>query len=231
MSAYELTRTLWGLFSVGQDSRDDEWRRRFYAAVPEAALIVDEPQVEFGPDEFQYFRLAVPEPGLLRPCSVSDVLDHCLNNGLGITLFDNPRFAGPPAWVFRYGDLLSFKLYGSFDHDPAEPPLVGGWQSHEVKEFLIAAPSETYLPSCARKAIGDFFRNTLRHPDPRVALVIDPEHAPPRYLMFNLSGDDYDGDSEKLQAAFQYLSWFLPGNYTVAAMPTGWRDNNFKPLA
>ena len=95
--------------------------------------------------------------------------------------------------------------------------------------MLVASPSEQFLPSYARKALGNFMRNVYRHPDPRVALISDQSGA--QGLMVNLTLDQYDGDDGKLSAALHYLDWYLPRNYRVTAMPTGWSDSNFAPLA
>jgi hypothetical protein len=226
----DKTRAVARLFTAPE--QDDAWREQFYAAIPDASLRAFDPQVEQGPDGFPYFHLAIPESGPLTPFSISHVLDHCLESGFGAVIFpDSSRTA--PAWVFTYGNLLSFKLYGHFDHDPAEPARAarsGSTVLEEEHALLVGAPSEAYFPACARRAMGAFFRNILRHPDPRIALVVDPKLDPPRHLMVNLSSGDYGGDGQKLGAAFRYLSWFVPGNYAFMALPPGWSTDSFVPL-
>ena len=95
---------------------------------------------------------------------------------------------------------------------------------------LIAAPSEAYLPACARKVMGEYARNTYQHADPRIALFDNPQMTPSRNLMFNLTLDDYHGDEEKLRAAIRYLAWFLPRTYNILPMPVGWDQSSFVPL-
>ena len=236
MTKFDLTKTrvLEALFAVPREGRDEQWRQRFLAAAPDATLAAFDPQVERGPDGFPYFQLAMPDTGPVTAFCISHVLDFCLDNGLGIAVFGNVRRADPPEWVFTYGNLLSYSVHGNFDCDPAEPASPGGPRSittTETHEMLIAGPSETYLPACARKAIGSFLGDAFGHPDPRVALVFDPKLEPPRYLMVNLTLEHYGGDREKLRAALQYLSWFLPGNYSLMSMPAGWTADNFVPLA
>jgi hypothetical protein len=100
----------------------------------------------------------------------------------------------------------------------------------EAREVLVGAPSEACLPGFARRAIGAFCRNTLRHPDPRVALVVDHTLTPSRNLMINVSRELDGGDDQKLSAVFHYLSWFMPKTYALLALPAGWSTESFVPL-
>ncbi|HYL79019.1 MAG TPA: hypothetical protein VEU96_32815 [Bryobacteraceae bacterium] len=225
----EKTQALAGLFAQPRESRDDKWRRDFYAAVPDASLRSFEPQINLGPDQFPYFHLAIPDPGPLTPFSISHLLDFVLDNGLGIAIFGDSTRSGGPQWVFSYGDLLAFSLYGSFDGDPsvlAQAPKPSGG-SHSV---LVAAPSESYLPVRARRALGAYARKIIQINHPKIGLVDDPQSTPSRSLMINLTLADYHGDQRKLSAALGYLSWFVPRSYRIAAMPPGWTDSNFVPL-
>jgi hypothetical protein len=134
---------------------------------------------------------------------------------------------GDPEWVFSYGDLLSYSLCGRFDGEGSE----GRASDSEVAgEVLVASPSEEYLPTRARKAIGSFVRHYYHHPDPKIALVVNPQMNPAQNLMINLTLDQYDGDEQKLRSAVGYLQWFLPTTYRVMAMPDGWSDAQFAPL-
>ena len=214
------TQTVADLFAEAREGRDEAWRERFYAAVPDASLMAFDPQVNQGPDEFPYFHLAIPDPGPVTPFCVTHLLEVVLDNGFGIAIFgDSSRLEGQE-WVFTYGDLLSYSLFGRFDGDPAAQLASGG------DKVLVAAPSEAYLPARARKAMGNFVRRMYHHPDPRIALVCDPQAT----LMINLTLEDYDGDAGKLSAAVHYLSWFLPRTYNIAPMPASWSDSTFVPL-
>src|SRR4029077_13006847 len=102
--------------------------------------------------------------------------------------------SGGPEWVFSYGDLLSYNLYGRFAegaaHSAAPEPKAG----LEAREVLVASPSEEYLPARARKAIGSYMRYYCHHPDPKIALVTDLNLDPPQNLMINLTLGQYEGD-------------------------------------
>ena len=229
MPKFDLAQTqaLADLFAEPREIRDETWREQFYAAVPDATLMTFEPQVCEGPDEFPYFQLAIPDPGPVTPFCVTHLLEVALDNGLGIAIFGDSSRSEAPEWVFTYGDLLSYSMFGHFDGDPAEPLSPGGGKQEQV---LVAAPSEEYLPARARKAMGNFVRSMYHHPDPRIALVYDPQAPPSRNLMINLTHEHYDGDEDKLRAAVRFLSWYLPRTYSIRAMPAGWTDSNFVPL-
>ena len=227
----EKTQALAALFAQPRESRNDAWRRGFYAAVPDASLRSFDPQISLGPDQFPYFQLAIPDPGPLTPFSISHLLDFVLDNGLGIAIFGNSSRSEGPQWVFSYGDLLAFSLYGNFDGDPAvaaHPPQQSSAGSHSV---LVAAPSEGYLPTRARRAMGAYARKIFHLDNPKIALVDDPQSTPSRSLVINLTLADYHGDERRLGAAMRYLSWFLPRTHRIAPMPPGWNDSNFVPLA
>jgi hypothetical protein len=228
MPKFDLAKTqaVAQLFAEPQDRRDEAWRQQFYAAVPDATLMAFDPQVSQGPDQFPYFHLAIPDPGPVTPFCVTHLLDVVLDNGYGIAIFGDSTRSQAPEWVFTYGDLLSYSLFGRFDGDPAERLSQGGSNQNQV---LIAAPSEDYLPARARKAIGNFVRRMYHHPDPRIALVEDPRATPSRSLMINLTLADYNGDESKLRSAVYYLTWYLPRTYRIGAMPPGWSDSTFVP--
>src|SRR5262245_39594147 len=187
MSQFDSAKTtiLAELFSVPVEQRDEPWEHRFYAAIPDAPLRAFDPQVEFGPDGFPYFHLALPETAPATPVSVAGVRDHCLDNGYGIVIYGDASRGGRPAWVFSYGSLLCYRLYGAFDHNPAEPGMAGGSKSivSHGGTVLLSTPSEAYLPMYARRAMADFFRKVLKHPDPRIILFDNPEMMPMRNLM------------------------------------------------
>ncbi len=216
------------LLRTPAEKRDDAWRRSFYAAIPEAGLIGFNPQVNTGPDTFPYFHLAVPDNGSPAPLTLSRVLDYALENGTGAVIFGDPTRSRPPEWVFTYGDLLSYKLYGSFEGD-VNNSLVDP-QPRQPGKVLVAVPSEALLPVAARRVIGNYMREKYRHPSPKVALVVDPSHNPAHALMFNLTLAQYNGDAKKLQAAVHYLGWFLPRTYAMTHLPEGWPEDNFLPL-
>src|SRR5262249_20378368 len=128
MGKFDLGKTnvLMDLFAIPWESRDDQWRHRFYEVVPDATLRAFDSQGAKGPDGFPYFQFAVPDPGPVTPFCVSHVLDVCLVEGFGIAIYGNSSRSDPPEWVFTNGNLLSYSLFGDFDGNPSEPGSAGG---------------------------------------------------------------------------------------------------------
>jgi hypothetical protein len=237
MSKFDLAQTevLADLFAEARESRDQVWRQKFYTAVPDATLMAFDPQVNPGPDQFPYFHLAIPDPGPLTPFCVTHLLDDALDGGFGIAIFGDSSRTSDPEWVFTYGNLLSYSLFGDFEGDPAERERLKGHEGEKrpaqtEHQVLTAAPSEAYLPIRARKAIAGYMRHWFQHPSPKIALLDDPQQVPSRGLIVNLTLEDYEGDETKLHAAINYLSWYLPATYRIAAMPESWTDSTFVPL-
>jgi hypothetical protein len=228
MAKFDLEKTgeLGELFQTPSEQRTDEWRDRFLAAVTEASLISFDPQVQRGPDSFPYFQLAMPAPGPMTPFCIAHILDDCLEYGLGAVVFGDAERSGNPEWVFSYGDLLSFSLYGEFYRPmDATPPAKGAGG-----QVLLASPSEEYYPERARKVLGKFLRDVFHHPAPKVGFLVSHELSPRENLVVNLRLEHYDGDKGKLDAALRYVRWFVPGHYGLMAQPPGIDDTNFAAL-
>ena len=231
MSKFDLAKTaeLAALFETPRESRDPDWIRQFYAAVPDASLMSFTPQVQQGPDQFPYFHMSIPGEGPFTTFCVTHVLDYLLDNGLGVAIFGDPSRSDGPQWVFTYGDLLSFSLYGRFDGNPADQTDSAATGSGDGR-VLQAAPSEAYFPERARKALGRYLHTMFHHPDPKISLIVDPRLNPARNLMINLTLEQYQGDQKKLDAAMRYLTWFIPRSYRLMPMPPEWNDSGFVAL-
>jgi hypothetical protein len=221
----EKTAVLGELFQTAREQRDDEWRSRFVAAIPDATLISFDPQVQQGPDTFPYFQLAMPAPGTLIPFCVSHILDACLENGFGVAIFGDASRSSGPEWVFSYGDLLSYSMYGRFYVEP-EPRSAGG-----EGKMLVASPSEQYYPARARRALGNFLRNVYHHPAPKLGLIDSPVLTPARNLVVNLKiHEHYHGNKQRLDAAMGYVRWFVPSHYGLMSLPPEVDDSGFADL-
>lgn len=230
METFDLdqTRRLAALAALSQ--RDDAWCAQFLAAVPNASLAALDPQIQNGPDTFPYFQLAMPAPGPFTTLSIVHLLNYVLENGCGVVVHSSIQRDQPPLWVFCFGDILSYSMFGDFRGDPKvlanpDPP-----PNPQDREFLRASPSESYLPATARAAIGRFMRGPFRHPSPKIGLVTGASLSPRQSLMVNLRLSDYGGDNNKLDSAMRYLTWFIPKTYSVMALPDDWSDGDMLPL-
>jgi hypothetical protein len=220
----EKTQELERLFQVDRSHRDESWHKSFFAAVVDASLACSRPQVVIGPDQFPYFHLGLPS-GAFEPFCISHILDGALSNVFGACIFSNLESSSTPEYVFSYGDLLSYKLYGTFAGDPVEvntqpSPALQQEILTEAREILVGQPSEDYLPTSALKALGDFMRQRLGHPEPKICLILDRQIRPSKNIAINISIDDVGGDPNQLQGIFRGISWFLPRNYGLMAVPS-----------
>ena len=133
-------------------------------AVPQASLRALNPQVIEGPDGFSYFALAFPKAHQdFESFSVDHILDFCLEHGFGIVLLDPP--SQEPLWVFRYGDLSSYRQYRNFEKDPADDRASENGALDDI------------LPRVARNAMKGFLKKEAHVAQPAVALYVNPETA------------------------------------------------------
>jgi len=226
----EQTQKLNALAEAPQPQRDDAWCADFLAAVPNASLTSFDPQIQNGPDTFPYFQLALPDAGEFTPFSIVHLLDYVIQNGVGVVIHANTRRDQQPLWVFSFGDILSYSMFGDFKGDPkvyANPEPAANPNDHN---FLRASPSETYLPSTARAAIARFMRGPFQLPNPKIGLVTGASLRPRESLMVNLRLKDYEGDKQKLGSAMRYLTWFVPKTYSVMPLPDDWSDAEMSAL-
>jgi hypothetical protein len=224
----EQTQRLAALAAVPQ--RDDAWCAQFLAAVPNASLASFTPQIQNGPDSFPYFQLTLPDAGAFTPFSIVHILPDLLRNGAGVVVHANTRRDQPPLWVFCLGDIVSYSMFNDFRGDPKaianpDPPA-----NPNDREILRASPSESYLPSAARAAMGRFMRGPFRHPSPKIGLVTGASLRPRQSLMVNLRLSDYGGDKQKLNSAMNYLTWFIPKTYSIMPLPNDWPDSDMSAL-
>lgn len=227
----QMTQVLGHLLAVPQEARDDGWHNGFLATIPTASLASFEPQIENGPDSFPYFQLAMPNAGAFTPFSIAHILDDCISNGVGAVIHTSLQRDEQPAWVFTLGDLVAYKLFQDFQGDPKvynnpEPP-----PADDVDRSLLrAVPNDAYFPAGARAAMGRFMRGPYQHPDPRIGLVSGASLRPRESLMVNLRARHYGGDMNKINAAMNYLTWFIPKSYSIMPLPDDWSDDEMLPI-
>lgn len=222
-----MTQELVRLFAIDREARGRPWIQRFYAAIPDAAMRTTQDQVIQGHDGFPYFVLNLPKDGqAFSPISLNDVLEHCLDNGLGVVV--HPMLDAPD-WVFPFGHLWSLRRFGAFQVE--RPPSAGGETVTEFphgtfaretlsegQEVIVGQPNESCLPAFARKAIREFMRGHLGVKDPRVLLLVDAKSEPSESLIFSVHPEDYPSEKD-FGLVLYSLSWFLPPHYALAAVP------------
>lgn len=218
------------LCSVEPTARDSAWAASLVGALYDTRLVVCDPQITRGPDNFPYFGLALGNGG--ATATLGDVLPFCTEKAhCGLVLFRDARRTGKAEWVFSFGDLWSLRLFGGIDGDPADSADSAPVQPAEGKDtqVLIAAPSETFLPAPIRQALGRFLREVVQLRDPAVALVVVPSLQPMNNLMFNLKASAFRDQAHR-DAVMTALAWFLPRHRGVVLLPEDWDSTNFLPL-
>jgi hypothetical protein len=183
-----------------------------------------------GRTHFLIFQLAMPDPGPFTPFSIVHILQDVLKAGAGVVVHANLRRDQQPLWVFSFGDILSYSMFGDFRGDPKvlanpDPPA-----NPQDRNFPRASPNESYLPATARAAIKRFMSGPFRVPQPKIGLVTGAALHPRQSLMVNIRLSDYGGNREKLGSAMRYLTWFVPKTYSIMALPDDWSDSEMTPL-
>jgi hypothetical protein len=222
----DMTLELHDLFQVPRQERDEEWLKDFFEVIPTASLRGFDPQIQHGPDGFPYLMLSIPESGEeFDAFCVADAVEYCLKAGCGIVILSQPNKIDQPEWIFPFGSLWAYAKYGNFVGDPSDElpdrtasnpnqqesdNTLSAAQTDENRQVQVGAPSEDYLPSFARAAIGRFLNEAIGLQQPRVALVVDPLLKPSRSLMFaELTPDRFEKE-EHFAIVMNSLRWFLP---------------------
>lgn len=233
MSKPSPTQAVAELLALPQEQRDDAWVERFFAAIPDAPLQMLDPQVQLGPDGYPYFQLAIPASPDAPSCTLTQVLDHCLDNGLGAVVHKSPGKSDEVGWVFTYAHLFSYSLFRNFIGDPNEtPPPQEQAPADKERTVLMVAPSDSFLPPRVRRAMTNFFRQVIGLQDPKTIMIVEPGQHPANGLMFNLSAQDFGGDEDRHGRALNALHWYLPISYcAVLKKPADWTDESFVPLS
>lgn len=200
------------LFSIPKNQRNPEWVQQFFMAIQDAPLFVLNPQRLVGPDEFPYFRLALGAEGEdIHPCTLSEVLEYCTENGLGIVLTQGDAEDEQPLWVFSLGNLVSLRLHGRFDGDPVDLEDIQKPASDAggAQQVMIGTPSGELLPDYCRHAMRKWLISVVGWKNPEMVLLISPHMRPTRNIMLNLPGDAFR-DNDHIREFLARISWFLP---------------------
>ncbi len=194
------------LFSVAADQRDAAWKKQFFENVADASFACGDPQVISGPDGFPYFQLFSPEPyQAFDSFCVCNLLEHTTENGFGIAI--NPR-ENNADWVFSCGDLLSYRLFNSFNVGEIQQ---GHTQTviQTATKVMVGAPAETILPEYTRHFLKKFMEQKLGLANPGVFLMDNPTAKPSQSLVFSIFKEDFETEAQ-FAGAMNHLSWFLP---------------------
>ena len=224
----DLTKTavIQNLVQTPHESRDEAWSYEFLNHVSQASFKCTNPQVIVGPDGFPYFQLLLPESGTSFECYVIENMidDFLLEKGLGVVV--NPE-GGNPDWVFTYGDVLSYKLFGGFYTDSGIrfSTNIKDETIQEQENVMVAQPSAAILPAYTRKIVQQFLtENGIKKP--KIFLMIRGEGENITHdLVFNITPNNFETE-DSYRNVMQSLAWFLPKHYSLIGM----NEENFKDV-
>jgi len=179
------------LFLTPEGARDALWVSRFQEAVVDASMENPDPKVFYGPDFFPYFNLHTPAPNQpFQAHCLTSALEYLTTHGMGAAI-NASNGAQTAEWVFSYGDILCYRMFGAFD---ANTP-----------------PTGDPLPEYARSVLRRYFSESLAQEDPHVLIL------PGVQLAFSIFREDFEND-DLFRGALRTLAWFLPRHYTVSAI-------------
>lgn len=210
------TQVMVDLFKIPQEERDDNWHQQFYDNVKTASYASDDPQVFTGPDGFPYFVLRTPEPNKpFESFCINNLKDDFLfENGIGVVL--NPGETSID-WVFSYGDMVNLHLNGEFFSRRQAVEIKNEEVVTSDEDFLVAQPSESYLPKQTRAILKSFLQS-IGVEQPKVMLVSRTvEGEVIQELAFNIFHEDFE-TTEILNYRLQQISWFLPRHYIIVSL-------------
>ena len=210
-----LLPTVLSLLQTPDEQRAPDWLAKFYEVVVDCSFTDDMPQVFFGPDHFPYFGLNTPAENLpFEPYCIRMILDKLTEDGVGVVI---NRDGMKAQWVFTYGDLLTLRMFGTFE---VAPPVARPKQETIPKgnQVMIGQPSEEFLPGYARKVLRNYLQRMMAISEPGVFLLSRPGGTPAQELVFSVFPENFE-TPDTFQGAMKALRWFLPRHYGVVSVP------------
>src|SRR5882724_11707927 len=204
------------LFQIPADQRDDQWKQSFYETVIDASFACRDPQVFSGPDGFPYFALMTPEPmKSFESYCLCNLVEFATDDGFGVAI--NPTETGAD-WVFTYGDLVTIRMFNSFEV-PVEkrPPEHRTEILDQDEQVLLGSPSEEFLPGYVRAVLRRFLVDGVGLQDPQVLLMNRPFDSPTEQLVFSIYPEDFETE-EIFNFVMGRITWFLPRHYPVVSV-------------
>lgn len=219
--------TLRALLATPNSQRNNAWLEQFYAHIVDCSMTDDMPQVFFGPDHFPYFGLNLPpEDGPYKEFCIRSMLEKLTEDGVGVAI---GREGLNAQWVFSYGDLLTLRMFGTFE-TPTPEAGSGAANRAQGDQVLVAQPSEAYLPGYARKVLSEYMQKMMGIEQPGVFLLSRPGVTPPQELVFSIFPEDF-ASREIFEGALGALRWFLPRHYGLVSVPRNSQlSQYFQPL-
>ncbi len=215
---FKVLREVNKLLAVAPEQQTLEWEQDFFSRIIDAPLFPISREVMVAPDGFPYIPLKTNDEGVTEEAIlIRNIISVAVENGFGIAI--NPT--GPEmiqvSWVFTYGDLVSFQLFGKFDMRTLEERINESERKDDGKipggeQVIISEPAASYLPSASRATIKRFLELGVGIQNPRFGLVTRPNQK--SFLAFSAFPEDIN-DEGRFRNIIFCLGWFLPRHYQV----------------
>jgi hypothetical protein len=179
---------------------------------PNIPLFYTSLKPEVGPDNFPYVNLKLRAKNE-QQITLKEIADKALNEGFGVTI---NKSVNRVDWVFSLGDFISLSRAGFLLSQDSD----AGFQSKAFEQdtkIMVAAPNEDIIPHVVRKHLKNFMQTTLKIPDPKFYLMLNPNDKPPLTIIFNISHKDFRSQSE-YQHTLGLLVWFFPKTVFVGSL-------------
>lgn len=216
-----MTEQCYKLLEVPKETRGDGWFEDFLKCVPKAFFYASDPDGKpfKGPDGAHYLGGTTTPNSTSTGACIVDLLPGLIDNGVGFVV--NPDL-NPPDYVFSFGNLATYKMFGSFTapEDWSGPRMEEA--THVLTEevqALIGSPSDGYLPQFIRKPLREFLI-WVGIEKPRVVLANLPDR---RSLAFNVTTESLKAP-EGYSQVMNLILWHLPMEYTLLEWADKFQD-------
>ena len=236
------------LFRTDRAQRGPEWVESFFDAAWCGSVVLADPQIIIGPDNFPYLRLDLPRADTAFD---SQCLAHlaagCIDNRVGAAFFASPDDSPENAqYVLSLGLIDSLLRFDSPYGDPVDvaesrvpadgdafsvEPRAGGQTLvvEKAHEIMVGTPSAYYLPPHLACSLYLHLTEQWGMEDPTVALVVDTKMRPHRSLVIGRKRSEFPSEAP-VDAMAQNLIWHLDPGRMVMLMPEEWSHGEMTPL-
>lgn len=196
------------LLKTHDDLRDFNWDEKFFKNLSESKLKILSETPQQGPDAFPYLLCET-----LSDVSAGDnttdfqnLIHWLYTRGIGLVI--NPQRQPNPDYVFTYGMIWSFKQTGYFiQPQPIKNKIT-------ENQFIVASPTEDYLPKYVRQILKDFFRDQMVL-QPKI--LIASNDSVNFDLCFSIESLGTPPEKE-YNGICEAISWFLPPHYNITLL-------------
>lgn len=225
----EKTLIINNLMETPFAERDEKWRDDFLLSIAAANLKLGNPEVILSQDGFPYFQLQTVAAGeSFQAFVIQNQLPNILEKGFGVVINAEQEH---PDWAFSYGDLVNYRLSGSFYAETSNFSSTAYQAVGKDEEVMVGQPSEEIFPNYLRLHIKEFLQYEGVK-NPKIMLLarnVQDELRASKDLVFNIIPAQFATEAD-FQNIMNTLQWFLPKHYTFFGIDEMTVENGFQSL-